>query len=390
MHALRTALIVGGGIAGPATALALAKIGIRSTIVESHPGPADGVGAIITLAANGLDVLRTLGADAPVMEAAQLISEVRMADAAGHVFARQPGGGHVLPRDLLARILSEQAASAGAEIRYGAAVSEISNSAHAATARLADGSAFEADLLVGADGIHSTVRALIAPDAPDPVYEGVLGFGAATDAGDVNAEPGVMNFAFGQRFLGYWRLPDDRICWYAALPSEALTWAQVAAIPAVEWLARLRADYTGHLPAEALLARTSPDELVSTGPTLRMPSVPHWHRDRTVLVGDAVHAPSSTSGQGASLALESAIELARALRALPDLTTALTAYEQTRRPRVEAIAAMAAAANNRKAGRTTETNASAFDPADHHIDFNRSIKGRVRNETVRVSHRRPR
>ncbi|MFT4135726.1 FAD-dependent monooxygenase [Microbacterium sp.] len=374
MQSLRTALIVGGGIAGPAAALALARIGVRSTIVESHPGPADGVGAILTLAANGLDVLRTLGAETPVTDAAQLITEVQMADAAGQVFARHPGGGYVLPRDLLARILSEHAASTGAEIRYGAAVTDISSSAHAVTARLADGSVREADLLIGADGIHSTIRTLIDPDAPAPVFEGVLGFGAATDPDGVHAEPGVMHFAFGQRFLGYWRLPDGRICWYAALASEALTSREIAAIPTAEWLARLRADYAGDAPAATLLARTSLDDLISTGPTLRMPPVPHWHRDRVVLVGDAVHAPSSTSGQGASLALESAIELARALRDLPDIADAFTAYEQIRRPRVEAIAAMAAAANNRKAGRAPEAGVPAFDPTEHRIDFDRTIE----------------
>jgi 2-polyprenyl-6-methoxyphenol hydroxylase-like FAD-dependent oxidoreductase len=373
MRSLRTAVIAGGGIAGPATALALAKIGIHSTIVESHKGPADGVGAIITLAANGLDVLRTLGAAAPVIAVAQLTSEVRMSDAAGHEFARYPGGGHVLSRDLLAQVLSEHAAAAGAEIRYGAGVTKIDSSSDGVTAYLADGSSVNADFLVGADGIHSTIRALIDPAAPAPAFEGVLGFGAATRADDVTAEPGVMNFAFGQRFLGYWRLPDDRICWYAALPSEELTWSQVAAVPTAEWLPRLRVDYTGLVPAETLLDRTTADELAMTGPTLRMPPVPHWHRDRAVLVGDSVHAPSSSSGQGASLALESALELARCLRDMPTLTTAFTTYENIRRPRVEAIAAMAAAANNNKAGRTTESTVPTFDPADHHIDFNQPI-----------------
>lgn len=369
---LTTAVIAGGGVAGPAAALALGRIGIRSTVVESHPGPADGVGTIITLAANGLDALRTLGAGDQVLSDAQVIDEVRMADASGHEFARYPGGGHVLPRDRLARLLTERAASAGTEIRYGAAVSGMDSSPTGVTVHLDDGSTIRADLLIGADGIRSTVRSLIDREAPRPVFEGVLGFGAAVEAAATHAERGVMNFVFGQRFLGYWRLPDGRVCWYGALPGDELGWAELTATAAAEWLERLRAAYAGHVPGADLMEQTTADELVMTGPTLRMPPVPRWHRDRAVLVGDAVHAPSSSSGQGASLALESAVELARCLRDAVDVSAAFRRYESIRRPRVEAVAAMAAAANDAKAGRAPR-DVPTFDPTRHRIDFDRPV-----------------
>ncbi|MCN9242287.1 FAD-dependent monooxygenase [Streptomyces sp. RY43-2] len=80
-----------------------------------------------------------------------------------------------------------------------------------------------------------------------------------------------------------------------------------------------------------------------------MPSVPHWYRGRMALVGDSAHAPSNSSGQGVSLAVESAGELARCLRDLPDLATGFAAYERRRRPRVEKIASDAAKTNNQKA-----------------------------------------
>lgn len=80
-----------------------------------------------------------------------------------------------------------------------------------------------------------------------------------------------------------------------------------------------------------------------------MPSVPRWHRGRMMLVGDAVHAPSNSSGQGASLAIESAVEPARCLRDLPDAPTAFAAYESLRRRRVERITARAAKVNRLKA-----------------------------------------
>jgi 2-polyprenyl-6-methoxyphenol hydroxylase-like FAD-dependent oxidoreductase len=79
-----------------------------------------------------------------------------------------------------------------------------------------------------------------------------------------------------------------------------------------------------------------------------MPPVPHWHRGRMVLVGDAVHAPSNSTGQGASLAIESAIQLARCLRDMTDLPSAFAAYERLRRPRVEKIAARGARISHAK------------------------------------------
>lgn len=366
---MTTALVIGGGIAGPACALALAGADIEAAVAEAHPGPADGAGAILTLAPNGLDALRTLGADAAVIEVAQPVPVTVLADGAGHAFARQDAGGHVLARDALARILIERAVAAGIPVHHGRRLVGATPHAGGVTAHFADGSTAEADLLIGADGIHSVVRRLIDPDAPKPAYEGVLGFGAAVDAGEVPVEPGVMHFAFGQRFLGYWRLPDDRVCWFAALPRAepparaALPRAEPAAraaipraeppardaVPRERWLAELRAAYQDHHPGHELLARTEPDDLVATGPMLRMPPVPHWSRDRMVLVGDSVHAPSSSSGQGASLALESAVELARCLRERSDPRDAFTAYEALRRPRVEAVAAAAAATNRAKA-----------------------------------------
>jgi 2-polyprenyl-6-methoxyphenol hydroxylase-like FAD-dependent oxidoreductase len=76
--------------------------------------------------------------------------------------------------------------------------------------------------------------------------------------------------------------------------------------------------------------------------------VPTWHRGRIVLIGDAAHATSPSSGQGASIAIESAVELARCLRDLPP-QRAFPAYEQLRRARVEKIIAMAARTNSDKA-----------------------------------------
>jgi 2-polyprenyl-6-methoxyphenol hydroxylase-like FAD-dependent oxidoreductase len=134
------------------------------------------------------------------------------------------------------------------------------------------------------------------------------------------------------------------------LPHRApMTLAEVRAVGNDEWLRVLREAFTDdRVPALALLRRVTPDDLVVTGPVEDIPSVPTWHRGRMVLIGDAAHPTSPSSGQGASLAMESGVQLARCLRDLPH-EAAFAAYERLRRERAERIIAMAARTNSDKA-----------------------------------------
>ncbi|MEV5752289.1 FAD-dependent monooxygenase [Actinoallomurus sp. NPDC052308] len=356
MSKVSTALVIGGGIAGPVMGLALAKAGIRGTVHEAHPVTADGAAAMLSLAPNGLDALRVIGADTAVTAVGHAVPGVVMADGGGNRLA-EFGGFPGLPATLamaradLFRALADRAVAGGVPIEYGKRLVSVQESPEGVTAVFADGTTAGADILIGADGIRSTVRTLIDPAAPGPEYGGVLSFGGYATGVDVPAEPGVMYFAFGRAFIGYWRLPNGRICWFASLPhATPMTSAEVRKVPAADWLVRLRELYTGHVPGQALLEHTEPGDLMAVGAMERMPSLPHWHRGRMVLVGDSAHAPSSSSGQGASLAIESAVELARCLRDLPDPAAAFSAYERLRRDRVEMIGGDAAAKNKAKAG----------------------------------------
>ncbi|MGC8473471.1 MAG: FAD-dependent oxidoreductase [Candidatus Dormibacteria bacterium] len=103
-------------------------------------------------------------------------------------------------------------------------------------------------------------------------------------------------------------------------------------------LAELATDiFAGERPAEQVLAATEPTAMALVGAIESMPPIPHGSRGRLVLVGDAVHAPSPSSGQGASLAIESAVELGRCLRDRPDPQSAFETYEHLRRSRVARI-----------------------------------------------------
>ncbi|MFJ3953845.1 FAD-dependent monooxygenase [Streptomyces libani] len=343
---VRTALVIGGGVAGPVAALALRRAGITATVHEAYPTAADGVGAWLGLAPNGLAGLAAVGADAAVRAIGQPVPGVVMADGAGNRLAGFGGFPELpatltMPRDRLFRALTDHAVAEGVRFAYGKRLVAAEETPDGVTAHFADGTSATGDILIGADGIRSTVRTVIDPQAPAPEYGGVLSFGgyATADSG-VEAEPGAMHFAFGRAFMGYWRGPDRRLIWFAGLPTDTppgLT--ELAQVPAAEWLTKLRELYAGHVPGEQLLRHTGPDELMVVGRMERMPSVPHWHRGRMVLVGDAVHAPSSSSGQGASLAIESAVELARCLRDLPTPHEAFAAYSGPGRRGVAAAVA---------------------------------------------------
>lgn len=168
--------------------------------------------------------------------------------------------------------------------------------------------------------------------------------------------------------------------WFVNLPhAEPMTLEQARRRGNEAWLSVLRQAFAAGdcAPAADMLSRTTAEDLLITGPLETMPPVPTWSRERTVLVGDAVHAASPSSGQGASLAVESSVQLARCLRDLP-YREAFAAYEELRRDRVERIIANAARTNRIKAGSPgRETQALKPEPMDwqftHRIEWAASV-----------------
>jgi 2-polyprenyl-6-methoxyphenol hydroxylase-like FAD-dependent oxidoreductase len=355
MAAIQNALVIGGGIAGPVTALALAKAGIQATVHEAH-GRAENIGAMLTVAPNGLAALETVGLRAAVEAVGNPLHAMVMEKGNGKPLMRVPGlpglpPSRVMHRADLFAAIRDGAQAQGVVIHDGKRLTRVEEHPAGVTAHFDDGTTATADLVVGADGIHSTVRTLIDPAAPGPEYTGLMSFGFGDlHRGFIPGDIAAMHFAFGKHsFYGYWTQPDGSDVFFSNYPQEEpMTLAQARAVPKSEWLAKLRAAHVGDRPGERLFGSVTEERMLVAGPMERMPRLPHWSRDRLVLVGDAAHAPSSSSGQGASLALESGVELARCLRDIDDLPTALAAYESRRRPRVEAISEQAAKTNNGK------------------------------------------
>ncbi|MGW4678670.1 FAD-dependent monooxygenase [Micromonospora taraxaci] len=356
MTTVRTAIVIGGGVAGPVTALALRRAGITATVHEAYPATASeagGIGGTLALAPNGVAALRVVGADEAVTALATPIERTMMAVGRRRIALPTLAGVpplRVVHRAELHRVLHDRAVAEGVTFAYGKRLVDAEQTGDGVTAHFDDGTSATADVLVGADGVRSTVRGLIDRAAPGPRFTGLLGFEAVARH-EVDAAPGTMTFAFGRRgYYLYWPEPGGGTRWGVNLPQQRpMSLVEARAVPAEQWLDTLRSSYGDDDPGRELMATSIADELQVVGALQIMPPVPHWHRGRMVLVGDAAHAPSNSSGQGASLAIESAVQLARCLRDLPDVAPAFDAYVRLRRSRVEKVAARAARINHAKA-----------------------------------------
>ena len=163
------ALVVGGGIAGPAAALAMAKAGIEPLILERRPVVDPEAGSWFTLAPNGLDALQAIDALAAAEERNVPSRANVMYGATGRRLGEVSLGnplenglvGMTMKRSLLAARLEREAERRGIVVRRGADVAEVSDAGDHVEATLTDGNVLTADLLVGADGVHSRVRRAI-------------------------------------------------------------------------------------------------------------------------------------------------------------------------------------------------------------------------------------
>ncbi|WP_327364896.1 MULTISPECIES: FAD-dependent oxidoreductase [unclassified Streptomyces] len=388
----RTALIIGGGIAGPVAAMALHRAGIEAAVYEAYDSTADGAGGGMTIAPNGQNALDAIGAGDLVRAIGTPVTAMGLRSWTGKDLAqfappsRLPSLQFVWRADLY-RAIYDEAERRSVPIHHGKRLTDTTDTDSGVTAHFADGTQASADILIGADGIRSTVRPLIDPVAPQPNYAGLVCFGARMHQSGLPSTNGVMYMCFGKRaFFGYQVFDDSSAVWFVNLPHVLpMTVAEAQAIGTKEWMRTLQTAFADdRTPALEMISRTDPRQLLITGPMENMPRVPTWTRDRMTLIGDAAHAASSSSGQGASIAVESAVELARCLRDLP-YGQAFSTYEQLRRPRVERIIKLGARTNsNKTAGPVGRVLRDLVMPAtmklinpekmawqfDHHIDWN--------------------
>ena len=363
-------LIIGGGIAGAATAMALRKAGIRATVYEAYPADAEDVGAFLVLFPNGLEALRTIDAHGPVLAASFAASRIEMLSPSGEQVGVRPAstgasvaggaplGTRTLKRAALWRALRDETVRRGVTVEYGKRfVSAETEPDGTVTARFADGTTAHGDVLVGADGLHSVTRHLIDPEAPEPRHTGqttVCGYASGVPS-ELAPEEGTYRMIRGSRaFLGCTLTPDGTVWWFANTPGEELSRERLStATPgrAERWREHVAALFAEDTSPAAAIVRATGGELVATN-AYDIASTPHWSRGPLVVLGDAAHTAAPNAAQGASMAVEDGVVLARCLRDLPDVGEAFAAYERLRRERVESVVEQSARLNQRSLRRT--------------------------------------
>ena len=318
------AIIVGGGIGGLATAVALGQQGWQVEVLERAPAFTE-AGAGLSLWPNALRALDRLGLGDTVRGRAVLTGQAGIRDAAGRWLSRSDtadlerrfGATALVHRAALLADL--RAAVPGESLRSGITVRSVRPEGTV----LHSGGESRADLVVGADGLRSVVRSSVWPGAPVPRYVGYTSWRMVTPPVPVGES--CESWGRGERF-GYGELTDGRVyCWAAANAPEGA---------AEDGLAGLRRRFGGwHAPIPALLDAADPDAVLHHD-LYELPPLASYVSGQVVLVGDAAHAMTPDLGQGACQALEDAVVLARILGS----GQGLDAYDRERRPRTQMVA----------------------------------------------------
>ena len=356
----KKALIIGGGIAGPTTAIFLKQAGIDADVFEAWPY-STGIGGGLQIAPNGMHVLAEMGLADELIRRGSIAESFDFYSQSGHrlgslnrnMQARFGQPAVNMCRATLNEILVSKAWSENVGLYFEKRLVAIEDRAdRPVLAHFADGTTAEGDFIIGADGVHSAVLPHVVPDGPKPFDTGLIGFGGFVSRA-VLADRTIgqrIETTFGQSgFFGYGFCssdPQDGVMWWSTQPSHGIDAAAWRAMSQDEIRQHLKQFHTGwHDPIPQIL--DAAEDIVVTD-TLDVATLPIWSRGRALLIGDAAHATSPHAGQGASLALEDALRLGRLMQDGHELGHTFRRFEAERRPRAEKIVALARRNGNSK------------------------------------------
>lgn len=350
MACVSSALIVGGGIAGMAAAIALEQVGVHCDVAEiGDLGP---VGAGIGLAGRAPNALDELGVYEQVAATGQPgLGAPTTYDEAGRVVAAppppQPISGALPPigayRPLLAEALLERARAVGATIETGTSITSITETTEGAAVVMTTGEQRTYDVVIGADGVNSRVRALVFPDAPEPEYTGQMSIRWTFPSGPIPGEGWYVAGKLGK--LAFYHQPYPRVMYVPMvlnMPEKRLSQQETYEI-VDDLLGRFSAE-----PIVELRSHLRPDSAFIPRPFTSLLLERPWHRGRTLVIGDAAHATTAHMGMGGGMALEDAAVLGQVFAAAPSLEDALRTFEERRFARTSTVVTTSVALSRRE------------------------------------------
>jgi FAD-dependent urate hydroxylase len=326
-------LIVGGGIGGLCLAAALRQRGFRPELIERSPEWRT-TGAGIGVLANGMRVLRALGLDGAVARDGAILRRWRLCDVRGEILCDtdlEALWGDVGPCVGIERGRLHEAllaGIAGVPVRLGVTVAGLTQHPDRVAVGLSDGSRTEYELVIGADGIYSSVRSLALGDWP-PRYAGQVVWRSAIPRRPRGLDGLTVVMGDGC-FFGLVPVGDGRTYGFGGLDAP-----EAFEDPMVGRLERVRQRFEGFGgPVPEYLAALECDEQLRFD-TIEWVEPERWHAGRVLLLGDAAHAGPPHMGQGGCMAMEDALVLSECLGTADSLECALDRYVRRRRPRTD-------------------------------------------------------
>jgi len=326
-------LVIGGGFAGMTAALQLSRQGFQVDLVEIDAGWRS-YGAGISLHGSTLRVLNQLGLIDRFMEEGNASDgvEIRGPDDAVLVTLPTPRvagpdipGGAGIMRPALAKILSEAVKSSSTKIRLGVTFTDIVEEADGARVTFSDGSHGIYDLVIGADGLYSAVRAKAFPNAPKPRFIGQSVWRAVLPKPE-NVDTVVM--WMGPRVkVGLNCVNKDQV--YLFLTEDRPTNDFIAPETFVERLRELLLRFQSPT-IRKIASELSSEHQIVYRPLEQMLLPRPWYEGRVALIGDAVHATTPHLAAGACIGIEDAMVLAEELAKGSTLNGSLAAFEARR------------------------------------------------------------